>query len=496
MVLGICRRVLGDAHEAEDAFQATFLVLARKAASVVRREKVASWLYGVACRTAREARLRASRRRAREERVSKPARVLPDETDSLAELRAILDEELARLPVRYRGAVVLCELEGLSRQQAARRLGIPEGTLSSRLARAKAELRARLIRRGLAVPVVALLGMVVREASGSPLPGATLESTVAAAMRIAAGYSVAGAVSASVASLTEGVLKIMLLARLKVFALCMGAVAAFCSGAVVVAQAQPQNSDRPPVDSDRTAAMERKLDRIITALDRLTGTAANESAPLGTAGDPARLLEEAVRSDAADNIRVARAQAAANFARSLIQDKSVSPSGSRLPLRDRQKLPLSDRMDAMERALDAVQQRIQQVEKRLDALDKRVGLARDPGAVGLNYLRGVLAEDVDALQNTPQERYRDAASAILQRQPSATRSLDSAPHLPDRPEQTQGSSNKNAAQRDQPHQSGQRLEGQTGNEAIINRNSQPEPESLEPSSNKSAGSPAASRNPH
>ena len=112
MVLGVCRRILRDPHEAEDAFQATFLVLARKAAAVVRREKVASWLYGVAVRTAREVRDRAARRRAREECVSKPILVEPPDDEVPDELRAILDEELTRLPARQREPVVLCELEG------------------------------------------------------------------------------------------------------------------------------------------------------------------------------------------------------------------------------------------------------------------------------------------------------------------------------------------------------------------------------------------------
>src|SRR5262249_59265492 len=164
MVLGVCRRILGDAHEAEDAFQATFLVLARKADSVVRREKVASWLYGVAVRTAKEARVRSARRRAREERVSTPIYLDPPEDGFPDELRDIVDEELARLPARHRGPVVLCELEGLSRPEAARRLGIPEGTLSSRLARAKARLRDRLASRGVTLPAAAISAILIREA--------------------------------------------------------------------------------------------------------------------------------------------------------------------------------------------------------------------------------------------------------------------------------------------------------------------------------------------
>ena len=123
MVLGACRRILGDAHAAEDAFQATFLVLARKAATVVRREKVAGWLYIVAVRTAREARARAARRRAREERVSRPISVEPPDEEFPDELCAILDEELHLLPEKYRAPLVLCCLEGKTRDEAAELLG-------------------------------------------------------------------------------------------------------------------------------------------------------------------------------------------------------------------------------------------------------------------------------------------------------------------------------------------------------------------------------------
>jgi RNA polymerase sigma-70 factor (ECF subfamily) len=330
MVLGVCRRVLGDAHEAEDAFQATFLVLARKAASVLRREKVANWLYGVAVRTAQEARGRAARRRAREGRVRTPVQFEPPD-GSPAELRAILDEELARLPPRYREAVVLCELEGLSRWEAAGRLGVPEGTLSSRLARAKARLRDRLVRRGIALPAVALAGALLREARATTLPLALVESTVEAATLVAAGPA-ALATSASVAALTQGVIKAMLLAKLKGIALGLGTLTAVVSGAVVLAQAgprpgaapsppppavdqgpreiaptpppsvdqgpreiapppppaqgrtrrstrEPENppvppdqAPPPPAPVDRTAALERKLDRILDALERFSRT--------------------------------------------------------------------------------------------------------------------------------------------------------------------------------------------------------------------------------
>jgi RNA polymerase sigma factor (sigma-70 family) len=301
MVLGVCRRILGDAHEAEDAFQATFLVLARKAGSVLRREKVANWLYGVAVRTAKEARGRAARRRTREERVSTPVYVDPPDDECPDELRAILDGELARLPARYRGPVVLCELEGLSRPEAARRLDIPEGTLSSRLARAKAQLRERLARRGVTVPAVVLSTALLREARAVSLPISLIEATVEAATHVAAGASATAVLSASVASLSEGVLKAMLFAKLKGVALGIGVMTAVVSGAVVLAQTGPATKgvvvpsgyllksekapEAPPSDADRSSALEKKLDRILDALDRLSRpaqvpvTAALELAP-------------------------------------------------------------------------------------------------------------------------------------------------------------------------------------------------------------------------
>src|SRR5262249_54392705 len=160
MVLGVCQRLLGNHHDAEDAFQATFMVLAKKAATVRPRGMVGHWLYGVACRTALEARVAAARRRARGKGYAMtrtPA--TPIEWD---DLRPVLDEELQRLPEKYRAAVVLCELEGKSRKEAARLLGIPEGTLSSRLATARRRLARRLARRGLDLSAAALATLLAR----------------------------------------------------------------------------------------------------------------------------------------------------------------------------------------------------------------------------------------------------------------------------------------------------------------------------------------------
>ena len=136
MVLGVCRRVLGDFHDAEDAFQATFLVLARKAASVVKRESVSCWLHGVAYHTALRAGAAIGRRRTRERQVENMPHpeVMPTEARDWLPL---LDRELNRLPEKYRTAIVVCDLEGRTRREAARQLRITEGTLSSRLARGR-----------------------------------------------------------------------------------------------------------------------------------------------------------------------------------------------------------------------------------------------------------------------------------------------------------------------------------------------------------------------
>src|SRR5947209_9820637 len=135
MVLGVCRRVLGNGHDAEDAFQATFLVLLRKAASLRQRELLGNWLYGVAYRTALEAKTARARRRAKEAAMRN--RPLPDADDPWCELRPLVDQELERLPEKYRIAIVLCELEGKTRKEAAQLLGCPEGTVAGRLARAR-----------------------------------------------------------------------------------------------------------------------------------------------------------------------------------------------------------------------------------------------------------------------------------------------------------------------------------------------------------------------
>jgi RNA polymerase sigma factor (sigma-70 family) len=211
MVLAVCRRLLGNIQDAEDAFQATFLVLARKAGSVVKRESVGSWLHGVACRTARQAAAANARRHARE----RPVGNMPHPAVWPAEPRdwlPLLDRELERLPERYRAAVVLCDLEGRSRREAARQLGVPEGTLSGRLTTARRLLARRLARYGLA-PAGGVAAALSTGPASARVPVALVWSTARASALVAAGQAAA---SAPAVILMQGVLKTMFLTRLKV----------------------------------------------------------------------------------------------------------------------------------------------------------------------------------------------------------------------------------------------------------------------------------------
>jgi RNA polymerase sigma factor (sigma-70 family) len=247
MVYGVCRRVLGDTADAEDAFQATFLVLVRKAASLSRREAVASWLYGVARRTALGARRAAARRRAKEAKAVPRAEAAAALRDDSHE---VLDQELARLPPKYREVVVLCDLEGQGRKEAAGRLGCPEGTVASRLTRARTLLAGRLARRGLALSAGSLAAVLAEQTSPACVPAALASVTALAAARSAVGQTaIAGLVSARVATLTKGVLQAMLLTNLKRAALGLLAVCALLAGAAVstrVLTAGPATPPAPP----------------------------------------------------------------------------------------------------------------------------------------------------------------------------------------------------------------------------------------------------------
>src|SRR5205814_1898208 len=167
MVWGVCRRILSNHHDAEDALQATFLVLIRKAASVRPNSMVGNWLYGVARQTALKARATAAKRRTRVRQVVDMPDPAAKEQELSGDLHALLDQELSRLPDKYRVAIVLCDLEGETRKQAARQLGLPEGTLSARLARGRAMLAKRLSRHGLTISAGTLAAVITHNAASA-----------------------------------------------------------------------------------------------------------------------------------------------------------------------------------------------------------------------------------------------------------------------------------------------------------------------------------------
>jgi RNA polymerase sigma factor (sigma-70 family) len=231
MVFGVCRRMLRHTQDAEDAFQATFLVLVRKAADIGKRELLGNWLYGVAARVAARARAAAARRQTREavdaERIAEVARP-PAESPEFAEA---IEEEVQRLPAKYRRPVVLCYLEGHTNEEAAGELCWPVGTVKGRLARAREMLRKRLTRRGLALSTGAIATALSPEALAAPLPPALIHSTLRAAASFAAGDAAAvGLVSAQAAALTKGVLHTMFVTKMKTIAALVLALAVVVGG--------------------------------------------------------------------------------------------------------------------------------------------------------------------------------------------------------------------------------------------------------------------------
>jgi RNA polymerase sigma factor (sigma-70 family) len=256
MVWGVCRRVLDNHHDAEDAFQATFLVFVRKAASVRSPERFGNWLYGVAHQAARKARQAAAKRHARERQVAAmpEPNLVPEDRDLGPDVLLVLDEELSRLPDKYRAVIVLCQLEGKGRPEAARQLGLPEGTVGSRLARARVLLAKRPARRGLTVTAAALAAGLSRQAASASVPAAVLSKTLQGAALLAAGEAAAaGVIPTQVSPLTEGVLKAMLVTNLKTTVLAVLAAA----GAVLVAGALTRHllaaEKGPPRDGARPA---------------------------------------------------------------------------------------------------------------------------------------------------------------------------------------------------------------------------------------------------
>jgi RNA polymerase sigma factor (sigma-70 family) len=241
MVLGVCRRLLSNPHDVEDAFQATFLILVKKADSIRNREVLGTWLYGVAYRVAVRAKADARRRRVGVLRLAQEtARDCTGMTwDDSAELRSIIDDEVSRLTHRYRAAVILCDLEGQTYEQTADLLRCPVGTVKSRLARGREQLRKRLARRGF-TPSSAVLARVLEPDLSSALPDGLIGVTLESVNNLVAGRMVAtGIGSVALAKLVEGTLRGMSMNILKLAAAVVAAAGLIATGAGVFAFQTP-----------------------------------------------------------------------------------------------------------------------------------------------------------------------------------------------------------------------------------------------------------------
>jgi RNA polymerase sigma factor (sigma-70 family) len=344
MVLAVCRRVLGNVHDAEDAFQAVFLVLVRKAASIRRREVIGSWLYGVAYRTAQKAKAMNARRRIKERKaVARPRPGPGDDTPDL-------DKELNALPEKYRVPVVLCELEGRPRREVARLLGIAEGTLSSRLATARKMLAKRLRRHG----------SFLTGAVPGTVPAGLLASTLKAAGWVAAGSHAAGVISAPVLALTEGVVKAMFVSKLKVLVavLIVGGTLGIGTGRLTYSALAQETTAQPRPGASRTdgETLQSATDPRKPAHDLEAAKAALDQAQANL-----KRMEAELQNRQAD---LAAKQSA--FERAMLEQQDRQRLLAHRAAQDRSPTP-QERLSQLERKLVDVLHEVQALRNQMDA---------------------------------------------------------------------------------------------------------------------------------
>ncbi len=302
MVLGLCRRLLHDPRDSEDAFQAAFLILARKAGAIQRQTLLGPWLYGVAWRVAVRLRGRAARRCERE-RAGMDLDALPADDAAWSDVRRVVQEEVQRLPDVYRSAVILCCLEGKTNEEAARLLRRPVGTVKSRLARARELLRTRLAGRGMTVSVGALGAILA--AHSVTASAALVDATIRAALPFAASGVVAGGIaSARAVALSQGVLRTMMLKKLTFMAALVLATALMGGGGnlayrawaaapgdvtkvVAAAPKDDATKEKPPADADA---------------DKIQGTWVAVSAEMDGKAAPAEAIKDLTLVVSADKV--------------------------------------------------------------------------------------------------------------------------------------------------------------------------------------------------
>ncbi len=373
-VLRVCRGVLGDPHDADDAFQATFLVLARRAHSIRDRRAVGHWLLGVAYRVAGCARAAAVRRREHERRAAEFATPLVAGEEP-SDWRPVLREELGRLPGKFQVPLVLCYLEGLTQEEVARRLGWPIGTVRSRLARGRERLRHRLVLRGVAPTAAAMAVGMWRQAEAVALPEALVATTARAAVSQAA---TAGAVSTAVATLTEEVLRTMISTRLTMNAAAVLMAGLIATGAGVVAgQAGGRPGQGPDVGANAPATVPKAEHlKVPPHDDRLYVEAEVKAREADLARTQAKLEQAEVVVEEAEadlkgaraEVRVAEAALSAAHAR---LDALRSGSGPPAP----KQAPRAAKEGAS--AASDQERRLRAVEEKLDRLLSERGPTRD-----------------------------------------------------------------------------------------------------------------------
>ena len=274
MVMGVCRHILRQAQDVDDAFQATFLILIRKSHSIRVDASQAPWLYGVAYRTATRVRANASRKHLDQTQDLEAAPVESMGEVLGWEIRPMLHEELNRLPEKYRAPIVLCHLEGKSYEEAAQMLDWPVGTVSGRLSRGRQLLKSRLERRGLTASAGMLAAPFLGDKLSNSLPAASLlESTLADATR----FGTAQTVSTSVLTLTQGVLNAMLMHKLKIASVMILCLGTFAVGAGVLYRVASADGQAPP-ESRANDATEQSSPQ---DADKALGKASPAVNPLG-----------------------------------------------------------------------------------------------------------------------------------------------------------------------------------------------------------------------
>jgi RNA polymerase sigma factor (sigma-70 family) len=288
MVLSTCRRVLKNPHDAEDAFQATFLTLVRKAGSIGKRASVAAWLHKVAYRIALQAN-GVAKVHATHERQGCDLSTAAATPDFSAEpvwrdLLVVLDQEVNGLPEKYRVPVVLCYLEGKTYEEAARQLGCPRGTVSIRLTRGRELLRQLLTRRGLVFSGSLLATVLSEHAAEAALPFALVDATVRAARLVAAAKVTASVVSPKVTALTEGMVRAMLLTKLKIIGVSVMLTVGIGSTAVVIQKSLADKAVQAPIVNQTKAAAkegENRKEKAKTDSEQIQGKWVVVSAEVG-----------------------------------------------------------------------------------------------------------------------------------------------------------------------------------------------------------------------